>query len=162
MAKRKKDRSSGTPVVVNRRARFDYFIHDTLEVGIKFCGSEIKSVRAGNISISEGYVRVQGDPLGLSLHGVTIAEYAPAASLGHSPLRSRVLLAHKREILKLLRQVERKGVTIVPLRLYFKNGYAKLEIGVAEGKHKGDKRRALAERDVQRDMQRAMTRGRVG
>lgn len=159
---KKKSRGDGTPVIENRRARFDYFIHDTLEVGIQLVGSEVKSVRAGNVSLAEGFVRVQTDPPGLYLHQVNIGEYGPAAHLGHSATRTRKLLAHKDEIRKLARQVERKGVTIVPLRLYFRNGFAKLEIGVAEGKQKGDKRRAIAERDVKRDIDRAMSRGRVG
>lgn len=163
MAKKKKDKSaSGTPTIHNRRARFDYFIRDTLEVGIRLQGSEVKSVRAGNVSIAEGFVRVNANPPGLYLHQVNIGEYGPAAGMGHAPTRVRTLLAHREEIIKLAREVDRKGVTLVPLRLYFRNGFAKLEVGVAEGKQKGDKRSAIAERDVQRDIQRAMSRGRIG
>lgn len=157
-----KKKQSDTPTAENRKARFNYHILDTLEVGIQLRGSEVKSVRAGNVSIAEGFVRVDTSPPALYLHQVNIGEYGPAGGMGHAPTRTRKLLAHKDEILKIHRAVERKGVTIVPLKLYFKNGFAKLLIGVAEGKTRSDKRQAIAERDVKRDIQRALTRGRVG
>ncbi len=160
MAKKKKQ--SGTPQVENRKARYQYHIHETLEVGIQLRGSEVKSVRAGNVSIAEGFVRVESSPPAMYLHSVTIGEYGPAGGMGHAPTRTRKLLAHKQEIAKLFRTVERKGVTIVPLKLYFKNGFAKLLVGVGEGKSRSDKRNAMAERDVQRDIQRGMTRKRIG
>lgn len=147
-----------SPSVDNRRARFDYHIAETLEVGIVLAGSEVKSVRAGQVSIAEGYVRATEQPLMLTLHDVNIGEYAPAAHLGHKPVRPRRLLAHKTEILKLARATDRKGRTIVPLKLYFKNGYAKLLIGVAEPKTKYDKRHAIGEREAQRDIRRATSR----
>ncbi len=158
----KKKKQSGTPNVENRKARFQYHIHETLEVGIQLQGSEVKSVRAGNVSIAEGFVRVESSPPALFLHGVTIGEYGPAGGMGHAPTRTRKLLAHRQEIAKLQRTVDRKGVTIVPLKLYFKNGFAKLLVGVGEGKSRSDKRQTIAERDTQRDMQRAMTRKRIG
>jgi SsrA-binding protein len=148
--------------IENRRARFDYHISDTLEVGIMLRGSEVKSVRDGKVSLAEGYVRVQPNPLSLYLHSVTIDEYGPAGPSGsgrqHAVGRTRKLLAHKREIAKLARQVEQKGMTVVPLRLYFKNGFAKLLIGLGKGKSKHDKRHSIAERESKRDISRAMSR----
>lgn len=146
------------PSVENRRARFDFTIGDTLEVGIVLAGSEVKAVRAGQISLAEGYIRATLEPLALMLHQVNIGEYSPAAHLGHKPVRPRVLLAHKSEMRKFARATEGKGKTIVPLSLYFKNGYAKLLIGIAEPKAKHDKRRAIGEREAKRDIDRAMSR----
>lgn len=148
----------GTPTIENRKARHDYHISDTLEVGIVLAGSEVKSVREGNVSLAEGYVRVQADPLSLQLHGINIGDYGPATGMGHKPTRTRTLLAHKREILKLAREVDAKGVTLVPLKMYFKNGYAKLLVGVGRGKTKGDKRRAIADRESKRDLRRVMSK----
>lgn len=156
MAKRKD--KSGEPVIENRRARFDYHITDTLETGIVLRGSEVKSVRDGRVSLAEGYVRVQDRPLALYLHSVNIDEYGPAGSTQHAMARTRKLLAHRREIEKLARQVQQKGMTIVPLRMYFKNGYAKVLIGVGKGKSKHDKRSSIAERESKRDISRAMSR----
>jgi SsrA-binding protein len=149
-----------TPVIENRKARFDYHIEDTLEVGIVLRGSEIKAVRNSLVSLGEGYVIARENPLELTLVNVNIGEYGPAAALGHKPTRARALLAHKREIIKLAREVSRKGMTIVPLKLYFKNGYAKLLIGVAKGKASHDKRQAIAQRESKRDIDRAMSRRR--
>ena len=150
-------RSSTTPTTENRRARHQYAIEDTLEVGIILLGSEVKSARAGKVSLAEGYVRVQDRPPGLFLHGVNIAEYPPAPG-AHTPTRPRTLLAHKKEIEKLARRVAIKGVTIVPLRLYFKKGYAKVLIGVGRGRSHHDKRDALAQREARREIDRAMSR----
>ena len=154
----KKPTKEQEKTIENRRARFDYHISDTLETGVMLRGSEVKSVRAGKVSLAEGYVRVQDNPLALYLHGVTIDEYGPAAGRQHSMGRTRKLLAHKREIAKLHRQVDQKGMTVVPIRMYFKNGYAKLLIGLGQGKSKHDKRQAIAERESKRDMGRAMSR----
>ncbi len=155
----KKQPNPDERTIENRRARFDYHISDTLEVGIMLRGSEVKSVRAGKVSLAEGYVRVQDEPSGLYLHSVTIDEYGPAAgATQHSLGRVRKLLAHKREIAKLARQVDQKGMTIVPLKLYFKSGYAKLLIGLGLGKSSHDKRRSIAERESKRDIGRAMSR----
>src|SRR5213592_1283606 len=104
MAKKKKDKNQA-PTIENRRARHDYHISDTLETGVMLEGSEVKSVRAGKVSLAEGYVRVQENPPGLFLHGVNIGEYGPAGPRGHPAVRIRKLLAHKREIAKLARQV---------------------------------------------------------
>jgi SsrA-binding protein len=149
-----------SPTIENRRARFDYTITDTLEVGIMLAGPEVKSVRNGKVSLAEGYVRVQETPLSLWLHSVSIDEYAPAAGKPHKPamVRTRKLLAHKREIAKLARQVDQKGMTILPLKLYFKNGFAKLLIGLGKGRASHDKRQAIANRENKRDISRAMSR----
>ncbi len=146
--------------IENRKARFDYHIEETLEVGIALRGSEVKAVRAGTVSLGEGYVLVEGNPPTMTLVGVNIGEYAPAGGLGHRATRARALLAHRREVVKLAKRIEQKGMTIVPLKLYFKNGWAKLEIGVARGKSKSDKRQAIGEREAQRDIDRAMSRRR--
>jgi SsrA-binding protein len=157
VAKRK---LSDTPTIENRRARFDYSISDTLEVGIMLAGPEVKSVRSGKVSLAEGYVRVQENPPAMHLHAVSIDEYGPAAGGPQRPAmtRTRKLLAHKREIAKLARQVDQKGMTIVPLKLYFKNGFAKLLIGLGKGRARHDKRAAIATRESKRDVDRAMSR----
>ncbi|GIW74231.1 MAG: SsrA-binding protein [Phycisphaerales bacterium] len=153
MAKGKKPR----PVAIeNRRARHEYDILDTLEVGIRLVGSEVKSLRQGKASLAEGYVRAQSSPLRLELHAVNIAEYPPAAGHQHVPTRVRTLLAHKREIARLARASEEKGLTIVPLRLYFKGPYAKLQIALARGRGKIDKRQAIAKRQMQRELDRTI------
>ena len=158
VAKRKPDQED--PTIENRKARFDYHIEDTLECGIALMGSEIKSVRASQVSIGEGYVHVGHSPLSLTLLNVNIGEYAPAGALGHKPKRARALLAHKREILKIATQLEKKGMTVVPLKLYFKDGWAKMLIGVARGKDKADKRQTISAREAKRDIDRAMSKRR--
>lgn len=145
------------PTIENRKARHDYAIEDTIEVGIKLTGSEVKSVRDGRVSLAEGYVRVQENPPELSLHSINIAVYPPAGAQQHKPTRTRPLLAHKREILKLYREVSQKGVSLVPLKMYFKNGYAKVLVGVGKGRGQSDKRQALAEREAKREIDRAMS-----
>lgn len=157
----KPKRGSNEPTIENRRARRDYFIDDTLECGIRLTGTEIKSVRDGQVSLAEGYVRAVEDPPALTLHGIHIAEYPPAGEhRQHDPGRVRSLLAHKREIRKLAAKTRSKGSTIVPLKLYFVRGRAKLLIGVARGKRKLDKRQDVVERETKRDMERAMSRKR--
>ncbi|MEM7755208.1 MAG: SsrA-binding protein SmpB [Planctomycetota bacterium] len=158
MAKSKKKAKPDTRTIENRKARHQYHILDTLEVGVVLGGSEVKSVRDGNVSIGEGYVTIDGEPGQMTLRNVTIGEYPPAGRLQHPTLRTRRLLAHRREIARLKRQVMLKGVTIVPLRLYFKDGWAKVEIAIAEGKQAHDKRQAIKERENKRDLQRAMSR----
>lgn len=154
-AKRQK---SDAPTIENRRARHDYAILDTLEVGVALHGTEVKSVRAGKVTLAEGYVRVDPSEPGLYLHAVNIGEYAPAGPRQHAMARTRKLLAHKREILKLARQVEQKGMTLIPLKMYFKDGWAKVLVGVAQGKRAYDKRQDIKQRDAQRDIRRATTR----
>src|SRR5262249_52345728 len=157
----KKAKKAETPTIENRKARFEYHISETLEVGIVLIGPEVKSVRDGQVSIGEGYVRATAEPPSLTLDDVMIAEYPPAGGHQHTPTRTRRLLAHKREIVRLAKAAQVKGMTIVPLKLYFKNGYAKLLVGVAQGKSRQDKRETIAKRESQRDIDRAMSR-RVG
>ena len=157
MAKAKVNPGSAEPTIENRRARYDYAIGETLEVGIRLYGPEVKSVRAGRVSLGEGYVTAEVTPPSLVLHNVTIGEYAPAASFNSPESRRRVLLAHKREIIRLHRSTMQKGMTIVPLKLYWKNGFAKLLIGLGEGRGHADKRNAITEREHKRDIERAMS-----
>jgi len=141
-------------ITVNRKATHDYHILRTLEAGLSLLGTEIKSLRAGHVSIREAYVRPIGDELWLV--GAHIAHYAPAARTNHEPTRSRKLLLHRKEIRDLLREMQAAGATIVPLRLYLKDGRAKLEIGLARGKKAYDKRATIARREAERAMQRAV------
>ncbi len=143
-------------VTVNRKAHHDYHIVRTLEAGLSLRGTEIKSIREGRVSIREAYVRAGDGEMWLV--GAHIAHYAPAGSTNHDPTRRRRLLLHKRQIAELRRAVESEGVTIVPLRLYLKGGRAKLEIAVGRGKKRYDKRAAIAKRDADRQMQRALRR----
>ena len=154
----KKKKSNTTPVFHNRKARHDYDILETLEVGIALEGTEVRALREGDCSIAEGFVEVRAVPPGLVLHGAMIGPYAPAGPIQHTPTRRRILLAHKREIEKWARAVDQKGVTVVPLKLYFKGGLVKLEIGLARGRAQHDKRRAIAERQTKRDLDRVMSR----
>jgi SsrA-binding protein len=147
------------PLIENRQARHDYAIEETLECGMELKGTEIKSVRAGKVSLAEGYVSAREEPVELLLHSVHIAEYPPAGkAVQHEPVRVRKLLAHKKEIRKLAVQMQQKGMTLVPLKIYFKNGRAKLLIGLGTGRKAADKRQAIAKREMQRDMDRAMHR----
>ena len=140
-------------VTQNRRAFHDYFIEDQLETGIVLSGTEIKSIRDGKATISEAYVRVQNGELWLI--GSHITPYSHGSWTNHDPDRPRKLLAHGREIEDLKKSIEQKGLSIVPLRIRLKNGRAKVDIGVARGKKLFDKRQASAERDANRDMDRA-------
>lgn len=150
------------PEILNRRARHDYFIEDTLEVGIKLVGTEVRSIRAGKCSIAEGYVRAEAEPARLLIYGMHVDEYGPAgppaSGRQHTMARSRTLLAHAREIRKLASASSIKGVTIVPLKLYFKAGRAKLLIGVARGKQAFDKRQTIKTRETQREIRRELSR----
>jgi SsrA-binding protein len=141
-------------ITVNRRASYDFHILRTLEAGLSLLGTEIKSVRQGHVSIREAYVRPQGDELWLV--GAHIAHYAPASRMNHDPTRSRRLLLHKKQIRDLLRETQSAGTTLIPLRMYLKDGRAKLEIALARGKKAYDKRAAIATREAERQMQRAM------
>lgn len=155
------ERRAREPVIENRRARHDYAISDTLEVGIKLVGSEVKSLRDGKASLAEGWVMATAEPPRLELHGVHIDEYPPAgAARQHAPRRTRPLLAHAKEIRKLSQSMQAKGMTLVPLKIYFKTGRAKLLVGLGQGRKHGDKRAAIAEREMKRDMDRAMSRKR--
>ena len=152
-----KKKTNKSPVIENRRARHDYHIEDSLEVGIVLLGTEVKSLRDGQASLAEGWIRASERPLQLTLHGVHISEFAHAASTcQHEPTRTRVLLAHKREIRKLAAFAMSQGRTLVPLKIYFSNNKAKILIGLASGKRKSDKRQDLAKRAATREIDRAM------
>lgn len=140
----------------NRRATFDYEILETFEAGMVLTGSEVKSLRAGQGSLSEAYARVKDGEVWLE--NMNIPTYKDASYNNHDPLRRRKLLLHRREIDELARAVERKGLTLVPLKLYFKDGWAKLQLGLARGKKLYDKREAQAKREAERQMQRALRR----
>ncbi len=141
-------------VAVNRKASHDYHILQTYEAGLSLLGTEIKSIRQGHVSIREAYVRPQDNDLWLV--GAHIGHYAPASRMNHEPTRPRRLLLHRKEIRELMREVQASGGTIIPLRLYLKNGRAKLEIALARGKKAYDKRHAIAKREAERAMQRAV------
>jgi SsrA-binding protein len=143
-------------VATNRKASHEYFLLERFEAGIALQGSEIKSIRAGQISLAEAYVRVDGREAWLE--DAHIAPYEQAGSFGHDPRRPRRLLLHRREIRQLWNEVRQKGMTIVPTRVYLKNGRAKLEIAVAKGKKLYDKRQAIAKRDAEREIQRDVRR----
>jgi SsrA-binding protein len=163
----KKSRSSKSkgaghnPRISNRRAFHDYHIHDKLEVGIALRGSEVKSIRDGRVSLAEGYANVEPKSGELFLLNVEISHYPHAGLNQHEPKRQRKLLAHKRQIQDLMGKTTAKGITLIPLSLYFVRGMVKLEIGVATGKRDYDKRQDLKKRESQREIQRGMTRKRL-
>ena len=140
-------------VATNRKARFEYFILETYEAGLSLQGTEIKSIRAGQVSIAEAYVQIKNGREAW-LVNCHVSPYEPASRFNHNPLRERRLLLSKKEILELWDQVRMKGLTIVPLRIYFVRGYAKIEIGVARGKKNYDKRQDIAKRDFERETSR--------
>jgi SsrA-binding protein len=143
-------------VATNRKASHEFFLLEKFEAGISLQGSEIKSIRAGQISLAEAYVRVDGNEAWLE--DAHIAPYEHAGAFGHEPRRSRRLLLHKKEIRKLWNEVRQKGVTIVPTRIYLKNGRAKVEIAIAKGKKLYDKRQVIAKRDAERELARNFRR----
>ncbi|MGH8932765.1 MAG: SsrA-binding protein SmpB [Egibacteraceae bacterium] len=152
MARKKTDGKD--TIAVNRRARFDYDISDVVEVGLVLTGTEVKSLRAGRASIKEAFAAVRGDELWLiQAH---IAEYEFGNRQNHDPTRQRKLLAHSDEIAKMARFTQEQGRTLVPMRLYWRDGKAKLQLGLATGKAHHDKRASIAERDAERDVARAL------
>lgn len=155
-AKNKKEDPESKTVAQNRKARFNYFIEDTLEAGIVLTGTEVKSLRAGGVSINESYADVKGDEI--FLVNAHIPEYTKAhVKLQHEPRRPRKLLLHKNQISKLIGAVQRKGTTIVPLSIFFnKRGIAKVSLGIASGKKQFDKRETEKKRDWQREKGRLM------
>jgi SsrA-binding protein len=150
-----KEPPSHRDVAVNRRALHDYEILERVEAGIALTGSEIKSVREGKVSLQEAYARPERGELWLQ--GAHIADYEAASYNGHEPRRPRRLLLHRAQIRELAREVEQRGLTLIPLRLYLnKRGLAKVEIAVARGRRQYDKRQAIARRDAEREMERAL------
>lgn len=146
-------------VADNRKARHDYFLLEKLETGIELAGTEVKSIRNGRVNLSDSYAAVEEGQLWL--HGMHISPYEQGNRFNKDPLRTRRLLAHKREILRLYGRVRQEGLTLVPTRLYFKNGRVKVEIALAKGKKNYDKRDAAAKREADRVIaQRVKTDGR--
>jgi len=155
MAKPKKADPNNKTIAENRRARFDYTVEETFEAGISLVGTEVKALREGQANIAESYAAIENG--NVMLINANIPIYAPASQFNHLPTRPRRLLLKKREIAKLWNETQRKGRTIVPLKLYFNDrGKAKLLIGIATGKDKGDKRDTVKKRDWQRDKARLM------
>jgi SsrA-binding protein len=141
-------------VATNRKARHDYHILDTFEAGMVLTGSEIKSIRAGRVNLREGYVTVRNGELWLvNCH---VAPYDQASRLNHEPRRDRKLLMHRRQIDRLIGDVQEPGYTIVPLRMYLKNNWAKVEIALVRGKRQYDKRQAIAKREADRHIRRTL------
>jgi len=136
------------PVATNRRARHEYWIEEAHEAGIILTGTEVKSIREGRVSLIDAFARVVGDEVWL--HHLHISPYAQGNIHNHDPLRTRKLLLHRREILRLKAKTDQKGYTLIPMRLYFRRGVAKIELAVARGRHLYDKRERIAEREAER------------
>jgi|SRR3954447_381855 SsrA-binding protein len=156
MAKQTKRKAAPGDVATNRQARHRYHLLDTWEAGVALTGTEVKSLREGKAQIKDGYAAVRDGEVWL--HNVHIPPYAPASRENHEPERPRKLLLHQREIDRLVGRTREKGLTIVPTRLYFSGGRAKVEIALAKGKDVGDKRQAIKERELKREMDRAVRR----
>lgn len=161
MARKNEKNKDSSPTIENRKAYHDFSIGETLECGLELAGTEVKSIRNSQVSLAEGWVMAEFSPLRLNLHGVHIAEYPPAGrDRQHAPIRIRRLLANKREIENLAQLMKAKGVSLVPLKIYFKNGFAKLLVGVGTGRTKSDKRQVISERESKREIDRAVHRRR--
>jgi SsrA-binding protein len=141
-------------ITINRQAYHDYLIEDTIEVGLVLTGTEIKSIRMGRVHLRDSYARPEAGELWLV--GAHIARYEQGGRYNHEPARPRKLLLHKDEILNLSLMVEKKGLTLVPLKVYLKRGIAKMELGVVRGKKLHDKRRSIIQRETEREMERVM------
>lgn len=145
-------------IATNRRARHEYQIEDTLEAGLVLTGTEVKSLRAGRATLSDGYGMITGGEVWL--HGVHIPEYTQGTWTNHDPRRVRKLLLHRKEIERLTSSTKERGLTLVPLSLYFKDGRAKIELALARGKRAYDKRQDIARRDAAREVDRELRRRR--
>ncbi|MCD5412653.1 MAG: SsrA-binding protein SmpB [Dehalococcoidia bacterium] len=141
-------------ITINRKVYHDYLIEDTIEAGLVLTGTEIKSIRMGKMQLRDSFARPEAGELWLV--GAHIARYEQGGRYNHEPARPRKLLLHKDEILKLSLMVEKKGLTLVPLKVYVKRGIAKVELGVARGKRLHDKRRSIIQRETEREMERVM------
>ncbi len=141
-------------ITQNRKARHDYHIVDTMEAGIVLQGTEVKALRDGKVNLKDSYANVQDNEL--FLHNVHISPYSHGNINNHDPVRSRKLLLHRKEIKKLIGKTQEKGLTLVPLKLYFKNGKVKVELAIARGKKLYDKRHDIAKRDAERELKRAL------
>jgi SsrA-binding protein len=154
MAKAKKRKVAPGDVASNRYASYRFELLERIECGIALQGTEVKALRDGGAQLKDGYALIRDGEL--FLHNVHIPPYGPAARANHEPERDRRLLAHRRQIDKLAAQVKEKGLTLVPTRIYFSDGRAKVEIAVAKGKDQFDKRQSLKERETKREMDRAL------
>ncbi len=149
-----KEENGVRAIVTNRRARHEYAIEETHEAGLVLTGTEVKSLREGRANLSDAFARVEGGEVWL--HHLHISPYAQGNIHNHDPLRTRKLLLHRREILRLQSRALQKGYTLIPLRLYFRNGVAKVELAVARGRRLYDKRERIATRDAERRIARAL------
>jgi SsrA-binding protein len=154
MAKKGKRKAAAGDIATNRKASHKYEFVEKFEAGIQLQGSEVKSMRDGGVQIADAYATISDEEVWL--HGVHIAPYAPAALDNHEPDRPRKLLLHRYEIERLIGRLQRKGFTLVPTRLYFKEGRAKVELAVARGKEQRDRRREIRDRDVAREIEREL------
>lgn len=142
------------PLAQNRKASHDYYILSTIEAGVSLTGTEIKSVRAARINLKDGFAQIRnGEAWLMNVH---ISPYDQGNQFNHDPLRNRKLLLHKKEILKLEQEISKKGITLVPLKVYIKHGFAKVLIGVAQGKRDYDKRESIKRRDQEREIQQTL------
>ena len=156
--KSKDDKPREAVVCRNRRARHQYEILDTIEAGIMLVGSEVKSLRAGHASIEEAYARI--DDSEVWLIDCDIPEYPQAGRFNHKPKRRRKLLLHRREVLKFAGEAQQRGCTLVPLKLYFRRGFARVELAIARGRKMHDRREAMKKADANKEMKRALGRRR--
>lgn len=147
-------KGTGNLIAQNKKARHDYTVLETFEAGIVLQGTEIKSIRQGRINLKDGFARVRNGEV--FLHNVHISPYEQGNLFNHDPLRTRKLLLHKKQIQKLIGETKNTGVTLVPLKVYLKDGYAKVLIGLAKGKRSYDKREALKRKDIDRQIQRTL------
>ena len=148
------DKLGTKPIADNRKARHDYFVLDTIEAGIELVGTEVKSLRAGNVNLKDSWCSVDNGEM--FIKGMHISPYENGNIFNRDPLRVRRLLLHKKEISKLFGQVKQEGLTLIPLSLYFKNSRAKVAVGLCRGKKLYDKREDLARKAAQRDIERAV------
>ena len=145
---------AGRVIAVNRKARHDYYVLETFETGIELAGTEVKSLRAGGVNLKDSWCTIDGGEL--FVKGMHISPYDKGNVFNRDPFRVRKLLMHKREIMRLLGKVKQEGLTLIPLSLYFKKNHVKLEMGLCKGKQLHDKRQDIANRDANREIQRAL------
>jgi len=155
-AKEKKDADKAA---TNRKAFHDYFVVDRIEAGIELKGTEVKSIRSSNVTLTGGYAKVEDSGV-LMLYGVHIAPYECGNRFNHEPTRPRTLLLHRREIERLKGKIAQKGYTLVPLKMYFRKRWAKVELGLCKGKQDDDKRESLRRKDSDKEARRAISRSR--
>jgi SsrA-binding protein len=160
MPSQAREASGDRTVATNRRARHEYEILETVEAGLVLRGTEVKSLRAGHVNFKDSYATMRNGEAWLV--GCHVSPYSHGTDANHEPERDRKLLLHRREIARLTGKIAERGLTVVPLRLYFKHGRVKIELGLARGKKLHDKRSALREREVRREMDRAARDGRRG